>query len=39
MMKDVIQKLTLNQPATYRIKMPGHLDQMGLSLSKDKTKN
>jgi hypothetical protein len=25
MMKDVKQKLTLDQPATYQIKVPGHL--------------
>jgi hypothetical protein len=27
MMKKVNQKLTLDQPATYQIKVPGHLDQ------------
>ena len=27
MMKTVKQKLTLNQPATYQIKIPGHLDK------------
>ncbi len=27
MMKDVKQKLTLDQPATYQIKVPGHLDE------------
>ena len=27
MMKEVKQKLTLDQPATYQIKVPGHLDQ------------
>jgi hypothetical protein len=27
MMKEVEQKLTLDQPATYQIKVPGHLDQ------------
>ena len=27
MMKKVIEKLTLDQPATYQIKVPGHLDQ------------
>ncbi len=26
-MKEVKQKLTLDRPATYQIKMPGHLDQ------------
>ncbi len=26
-MKEVNQKLTLDQPATYQIKVPGHLDQ------------
>ena len=26
MMKDIHQKLTLAQPATYQIKVPGHLD-------------
>jgi hypothetical protein len=26
-MKTVKQKLTLDQPATYQIKVPGHLDQ------------
>ena len=26
-MKDVKQKLTLDQPATYQIKVPGHLDE------------
>jgi hypothetical protein len=25
-MKDIYQKLTLAQPATYQIKVPGHLD-------------
>ena len=25
-MKDIHQKLTLDQPATYQIKVPGHLD-------------
>ena len=27
MMKAVKQKLTLDQPATYQIKLPGHLDE------------
>ena len=27
MMKAVTQKLTLDQPATYQIKLPGHLDE------------
>jgi hypothetical protein len=27
MMKEVEQKLTLDQPATYQIKVPGHLDE------------
>jgi hypothetical protein len=27
MMKEVNQKLTLDQPATYQIKVPGHLDE------------
>ena len=27
MMKTVKQKLTLDQPATYQIKVPGHLDE------------
>ena len=27
MMKAVKQKLTLDQPATYQIKVPGHLDE------------
>jgi hypothetical protein len=27
MMKDTKQKLTLDRPATYRIKVPGHLDE------------
>ena len=27
MMKKVNQKLTLDQPATYQIKVPGHLDE------------
>jgi hypothetical protein len=27
MMKDVKQKLTLDRPATYQIKVPGHLDE------------
>ena len=27
MMKDVKQKLTLDRPATYQIKVPGHLDK------------
>jgi hypothetical protein len=27
MMKKVKQKLTLDQPATYQIKVPGHLDE------------
>jgi hypothetical protein len=27
MMKQVKQKLTLDQPATYQIKVPGHLDE------------
>jgi len=27
MMKNVNQKLTLDQPATYQIKVPGHLDE------------
>jgi hypothetical protein len=27
MMKEIEQKLTLDQPATYQIKVPGHLDQ------------
>ena len=27
MMKEVKQKLTLAQPATYQIKVPGHLDE------------
>ena len=27
MMKEVRQKLTLDQPATYQIKVPGHLDE------------
>jgi hypothetical protein len=26
-MKDVKQKLTLDRPATYQIKVPGHLDE------------
>lgn len=26
MMKEIKQKLTLNQPANYQIKVPGHLD-------------
>ncbi len=26
-MKKIRQKLTLHQPATYRIKVPGHLDE------------
>ena len=26
-MKEVEQKLTLDQPATYQIKVPGHLDE------------
>ncbi len=26
-MKEVNQKLTLDQPATYQIKVPGHLDE------------
>lgn len=27
MMKDIHQKLTLAQPVTYQIKVPGHLDE------------
>ena len=27
MMKEIQQKLTLDQPATYQIKVPGHLDE------------
>jgi hypothetical protein len=27
MMKDINQKLTLDQPATYQIKVPGYLDE------------
>jgi hypothetical protein len=27
MMKDTKQKLTLDRPATYQIKVPGHLDE------------
>jgi hypothetical protein len=27
MMKEIKQKLTLDQPATYQIKVPGHLDK------------
>jgi len=27
MMKEINQKLTLAQPATYQIKVPGHLDE------------
>ena len=27
MMKDIKQKLTLDQAATYQIKVPGHLDE------------
>ena len=27
MMKEVNQKLTLDRPATYQIKVPGHLDE------------
>jgi hypothetical protein len=27
MMKEVKQKLTLDQPTTYQIKVPGHLDE------------
>ena len=27
MMKEVKQKLTLHRPATYQIKVPGHLDE------------
>ena len=27
MMKEVKQKLSLDQPATYQIKVPGHLDE------------
>jgi hypothetical protein len=27
MMKEVKQKLTLDRPATYQIKVPGHLDE------------
>ncbi len=27
MVKEVRQKLTLDQPATYQIKVPGHLDE------------
>ena len=27
MMKEVIHKLTLDRPATYQIKVPGHLDE------------
>jgi hypothetical protein len=27
MMKEVKQKLTLDQPATYQIQVPGHLDE------------
>jgi hypothetical protein len=27
MVKEVKQKLTLDQPATYQIKVPGHLDE------------
>ena len=27
MMKEVKQKFTLDQPATYQIKVPGHLDE------------
>lgn len=27
MMKDVKQKLSLDRPATYQIKVPGHLDE------------
>jgi len=27
MMKEIKQKLTLDQPATYQIKVPGHLDE------------
>jgi hypothetical protein len=27
MMKEVKRKLTLDQPATYQIKVPGHLDE------------
>ena len=30
MMKEVKQKLTLDQPATYQIKVPGHLDESWL---------
>ena len=26
-MKEIKQKLTLDQPATYQIKVPGHLDE------------
>jgi len=26
-MKEVIQKLTLDRPATYQIKVPGHLEE------------
>ena len=26
-MKDIKQKLTLDRPATYQIKVPGHLDE------------
>ncbi len=26
-MKEIIQKLTLDRPATYQIKVPGHLDE------------
>jgi hypothetical protein len=29
MMKKVKQKLTLDRPATYQIKVPGHLDESG----------
>jgi hypothetical protein len=27
MMRDIKQKLTLDQPASYQIKVPGHLDE------------
>jgi len=30
MMKEINQKLTLAQPATYQIKVPGHLDESWL---------
>ena len=37
MMKKVKQKLTLDQPATYQIKVPGHLDKSWSDLTGEMT--